>query len=309
MTTVIRQVAPVNTYALLSCAMGPCLFGTAFLAIQSLPAAPLWNAVCRVLPAGLVLFAVRPARPEGIWWARAVLLGMLNFGGFFGLQAVAAHRIPGAVVSTISAAQCIVVPLMVMTTGQRLAPRQFLAPLLGLLGVGLVVLRGTTRLDLMGVGAAATLALLSGTGMVLTRRWGVPPSTAPLSAIAWQMLAGGLMLLPLAMLLEGEPPSLSPHQLLATGWLALAATAAAFALFFGGLLRGVEATTGSRLILLGPVVAVILGWTFAHQSLTIVQLAGISLVLAAQFGGFEHYAGEHAWPRVAWTFMAQRARR
>ncbi|MFE9319708.1 EamA family transporter [Nocardia sp. NPDC052278] len=289
--------------------MGPCLFGTAFLAIQSLPDAPLWNAVLRILPAGLVLIALRPARPEGIWWARATLLGMLNFGGFFGLQAVAAHRIPGAVVSTISAAQCIVVPLVVMMTGQRLTPRQFWAPLLGLFGVGLVVLRGTARLDLIGVGAAAALALLSGVGMVLTRRWGVPPSTPPLSAIAWQMLAGGLVLLPLATLLEGEPPSLSWYQLVATGWLALAATAAAFALFFGGLLRGVEATAGSRLMLLGPVVAVILGWTFAGQSLTIVQLAGISLVLAAQFGGFEHDAGEHAWPRMAWTFMAQWARR
>ncbi|MFC9433681.1 EamA family transporter [Nocardia sp. NPDC057030] len=248
---------------------------------------PLWNAVFRVLPAGLALIALRPARPQGVWCARMIVLGVLNFSGFFGCQAIAAHRLPGAVVSTISAAQCVVVPLVVLTLGQHVGARQFTAPLLGLFGVGLLVLRGHTQLDTAGIVAAAALALLSATGMVLTRRWGVPPTVHPLSAVAWQMLAGGLILVPLASAFEGAPPSLSVSQFGATAWLAIAATALAFALFFGGLYRGVEATTASRLMLLGPVVAVALGWLFAHETLTILQVAGILLVLAAQFGGVE----------------------
>ncbi|WP_280455361.1 DMT family transporter [Nocardia brasiliensis] len=216
-----------------------------------------------------------------------VVLGVLNFSGFFGLQALAAHRVPGGVVATISAAQCIVVPFIVLLFGQRVGWRQFTVPLLGLFGVGLLVLRGTSKLDAIGIAAAGALALFSSTGMVLTRRWGVPPNTHPFSTVAWQMLAGGLILLPLAGALEGPPPSLTYDQFLATAWLAIAATAVAFALFFGGLFHGVEATMASRLMLLGPVVAVTIGWTFAGERLTALQIAGIMLVLAAQFGGLE----------------------
>ncbi|MFG1792682.1 EamA family transporter [Nocardia sp. NPDC049149] len=282
-----RVVLHGESAMLLSCAAGPCLFGTAFLALELLPPLPLWNAAFRVLPAGLLLIAIRPALPHGIWWSRMTVLGVLNFSGFFGMQALAAHRLPGGVVATISAAQCIVVPFIVLMFGQRVGLRQFTVPLLGLFGVGLLVLRGDTRLDVVGVAAAGALALFSSTGMVLTRRWGVPPNTHPVSAVAWQMLAGGVILLPLAGALEGPPPTLTYDQFLATAWLAIAATAVAFAFFFGGLFHGVEATTASRLMLLGPVVAVTLGWSFAGERLTFLQISGILLVLAAQFGGLE----------------------
>lgn len=280
-------VRKIDSGVLLAAAAGPVLFGTAFLAIEHLPATPLWNAVFRVFPAGLVLIAFRPALPKGVWWLRMVVLGVLNFAAFFGCQAIAAHRLPGGVVSTISAAQCVVVPLVVLALGQRLGARQFIAPVLGLVGVGLLVLRGGVWTDTTGIMAAAALALLSATGMVFTRRWGVPPSVHPLTAVAWQMLAGGLILVPLAGVFEGGPPSLTLSQLAATAWLSIPATALAFALFFGGLYRGVEPTTTSRLMLLGPVVAVALGWVFAGESLTVAQLTGVLLVLAAQFGGLE----------------------
>ncbi|KAA8883821.1 EamA family transporter [Nocardia colli] len=283
----LRVFRSPDSGALLSTAAGPVLFGTAFLAIEHLPATPLWNAVFRVLPAGSVLIAFRPALPHGVWWLRMVILGVLNFAAFFGCQAIAAHRLPGGVVSTIAAAQCVVVPLVVLAFGRRLGARQFTAPVLGLIGVGLLVLRGGIWTDTTGIVAAAALALLSATGMVLTRRWGVPPSAHPLSAVAWQMLAGGLILVPLAGVFEGGPPSLTLSQLAATAWLSIPATALAFALFFGGLYRGVEPTTASRLMLLGPVVAVALGWVFAAESLTVLQFAGVLLVLAAQFGGLE----------------------
>nr|WP_146251016.1 EamA family transporter [Nocardia tenerifensis] len=238
-----------------------------------------------------------------------VVLGVLNFAAFFACQAIAAHRLPGGVVSTIAAAQCVVVPFVVLALGQRLGARQFVAPVLGLLGVGLLVLRGGVWTDTTGIAAAAALALLSATGMVLTRRWGVPPSVHPLSAVAWQMLAGGLILIPLAIAFEGGPPSMTLGQLAATAWLSIPATALAFALFFGGLYRGVEPTTASRLMLLGPVVAVALGWVFAAESLTTQQLAGVLLVLVAQFGGLERGGARRLGNRTRSTGPANRQRR
>uniref|UniRef100_UPI002456C65A EamA family transporter n=2 Tax=Nocardia TaxID=1817 RepID=UPI002456C65A len=226
---------------LLSTAVGPCLFGTAFLVTAYLPGTPGWNAIYRVLPAGVLLLALRPARPHGVWWLRSMLLGALNFGGFFALQALAAHRLPGGVVATVSAAQCLVVPVLLTALGQRVGSRDFWVPPIGLAGIALLVFEGETAFDALGLGAAAGLAVLSATGMVLTRRWGAPPGVHPLSATAWQMIAGSLLLLPIATLIDGTPPPLSLGQLSATIWLSVGATALAFALFFGGLYRGVPA--------------------------------------------------------------------
>jgi hypothetical protein len=71
---------------------------------------------------------------------------------------------------------------------------------------------------------------------------------------------------------EGPPPALTIGQTVATLWLAIPATAVAFTMFFGGLHRGVPAATASRLMLLGPVVAAILGWVVAHNTLSQLQI-------------------------------------
>lgn len=270
---------------MLSCAIGPCLLGTAFLTTQQLPVTPLWNAVERVIPAGVALLLLRPAVPRGRWWARSLVLGVLNFGAFFALQALASHRLPGAVVSTITAMQTLLVPALVAMFGERIGLRQVGAALLGVLGVALLVLRGDQRLDGVGLTAAMALACFAALGMLLTRRWGTPPGTHHFSTTAWQMVAGGVTLLPMAFALEGIPPAMTVQQAVAACWLALAATAAAFALFFGGLHRGIPPTTVSRLALLSPVVATVLGWILAGEELSPAQLGGITLVLAAQLVG------------------------
>ncbi|MBO0872211.1 MAG: DMT family transporter, partial [Pseudonocardia sp.] len=79
--------------------------------------------------------------------------------------------------------------------------------------------------------------------------------------------------------------TLCSEQAVAAVWLALTATAAAFALFFGGLHRGIPPTVVSRLALLSPVVATALGWMLASETLRTAQLIGIILVLAAQVVG------------------------
>lgn len=268
--------------AVLSCAVGPALLGTAFLTIQQLPVTPLWNAVERVLPAGLALLLLRPARPRGVWWARSLALGVLNFGAFFALQALASHRLPGAVVSTITATQTLLVAALALMLGEGIAARQVGAALVGVGGVALLVLHGEQHFDPSGVLAALVLACFAALGLLLTRRWGIPSRAHHLSATAWQMLAGGVSLLPFAAAVEGAPPAMTTGQILAALWLALGATAAAFALFFGGLHAGITPTTVSRLALLSPVVATVFGWALLGEELNPAQLVGVGLVLAAQ---------------------------
>jgi probable blue pigment (indigoidine) exporter len=263
-------------------AAGPILLASAYVLTAQLPASPLWNAITRILPAGLLLLALHPSLPTGVWWRRSLLLGALNFGGFFALQAFSLHRIPGGVAATIAAMQTLLVPLgATALLGDRLRWSQLAAAGAGVVGIALLVLRSTEHLDPPGVATATLLAVCTATGMLLTRRWGLPPNVHHTTATAWQMLAGGILLLPAALLAEGTPPSMTAIGWSVTVWLAAGGTALAFAIIFGAMHRGLAPVSVSRLMLLCPLVATAAGWIVYRQTLTPLQLLGAALVLVS----------------------------
>lgn len=270
---------PTQRMWTLIAAAGPLLFATAWVLTIYLPPVPLWNAAMRILPAGLVLLAIRPALPVGSWWTRSLMLGALNFGAFFACQAAAVHRIPVGVAATIAAMQTILVSFGATVAGERLRASHLVYAAAGITGIGLMVLRGTDHLDAVGVAAAAGTAVSAALGMLLTRRWGLPPGVHHSTATAWQMLGGAALIAPMALILEGWPPPLSGSAITVTAWLALAATALAFWTLFGALHSGVTAVTVSRLMLLGPLMATSSSWLLVGQALTPIQVLGAALVL------------------------------
>lgn len=278
----ITPSAPSARGLLAVAAAGPILFASAYVLTAQLPASPLWNAAARVLPAGLLLLAVHPTLPTGPWWRRSLLLGILNFGGFFALQAFSLHRIPGGVAATVAAMQTLLVPLGATTVlGERLRWPQIAAAGVGVLGIGLLVLRSTDHLDPAGVAAAVMLAFCAATGLLLTRRWGLPHGIHHTTATAWQMLAGGLLLLPVALLVEGTPPPMTAVGWSVTAWLAVGGTALGFATLFGAMHHGLAPVSVSRLMLLCPLAATAGGWLIYRQTLTPLQLLGASFVLVS----------------------------
>jgi len=113
---------------------------------------------------------------------------------------------------------------------------------------------------------------------VLTKRWARP--TALLTTTGWQLTAGGLLLLPLTLVVEGPPPQLTVTHLAGYGWLAIAGTGLAYTLWF----RGIDRLPVSALTFLGllsPLVATGLGWLVLDQGLTALQFGGVALVLTA----------------------------
>lgn len=263
-------------------ALAPTVWGSTYLVTTELlpPDRPLLAAAVRALPAGLLLLALSRQLPQGSWWWRTVVLGALNIGVFFALLFVAAYRLPGGVAAVVGAIQpLLVVGLASRWVGEELTPRRVLTALGGLLGVTLLVLRSSARLDLLGVAAALGAAAAMAAGVVLTKRWGRP---APLLATTgWQLTAGGLLLAPLALLVEGPPPpDLSPANLAGFAYLGLVGTAAAYALWFRGL-QALPVTEVALLGLLSPVVATALGWLVLNQTLTPGQVLGALTVLAA----------------------------
>ncbi|GAA2116602.1 EamA family transporter [Actinomadura alba] len=268
-------------------ALTPLVWGSTYAVTTEFlpPERPLFTALMRALPAGLVLLAVTRVLPRGAWIWRATVLGALNIGAFFPLLFLAAYRLPGGVAAVLGA----VGPLFALAfaaalLAERPTSRKLLAGFAGLLGVGLVVLRADAGLDTVGVLAGLAGAASMTAGTVLTKRWGRPEGVGALTLTGWQLTAGGLLLVPVALLVEGPPPALNGENLLGYIYLGVIGTAIAYWLWFRGISR-LPATSVAFLGLLSPVSAAIIGWAVLRQDLTPVQLLGMVIALGGTLLG------------------------
>ncbi|WP_028654785.1 EamA family transporter [Nocardioides sp. J54] len=268
-------------------ALAPVVWGTTYLVTtELLPAGhPLFAGLLRALPAGLLLLVVLRRLPQGVWWWRTLVLGSLNIGIFFPLLFVAAERLPGGVAATVGAIQpLLVVALALPVLGERPTTPRVGWAVAGAVGVALVVLNPAADLDALGLLAGAGAALSMAAGLVLTRRWGRPEGTSSPVLVSWLLTAGGLVLLPATVLVEGAPPAVDGGAAAGYLWLGGVGGLAAYLLWFRGVGRLPVAST-ALLGLLSPIIAATLGWLVLGQDLRPVQLAGFALALAAILGG------------------------
>ena len=262
-------------------ALAPAAWGTTYLvATQLMPAGrPLSTAAIRVLPIGLLLTLIARQRPRGVWWWRTAVVGTLNIGAFQALLFVAAYRLPGGVAATAGAIQPLVAAaLAAWLLGERFTRRVGLAGVAGVLGVGVLVSAPGAALDAVGVAAALAGTVAMATGVVLTKRWGRPVGL--LTSTGWQLLAGGLLLAPLALLVEGQPPAFTVANWIGSGWLAVVGTGLAYVVWFRGIER-LPVNAISFLALVSPLVATVAGWAALGQALSVVQLLGAVLIIGA----------------------------
>lgn len=260
-------------------AIAPVAWGTNyFVTREFLPAGhPLYGGVIRALPAGLLLLAVCRKAPRGSWWWKSLLLGVLNTGGFFALVYLAAQRLPTSVASTVMATAPLVMMLIAwVVIAERPGPRHLAGAAVGVAGVCLMLLAATVSPDALGILASVAAMAMSSLGYVLAKRWSAGADV--LASTSWQLLGGGLVLLPLAAAVEGAPPALDGPALLGFGYVTVVATALAFAAWFAGL-RHLPAGTVGLLGLLNPVTGVLLGTAIAGETLSPQQLCGLALTL------------------------------
>ncbi len=260
-------------------AIAPVAWGSNYYVTREfLPAdAALWGAAIRALPAGLLLLLVARSVPRGAWWWRSALLGAMNVGAFFALIYLAAQRLPTSIASTIMAASPIALMLMawaIVAERPRLVP--FAGAAIGITGVAIMLLGGGGTIDALGVAASVTAMLMSAAGYVLAKRWSGEVDL--LASTSWQLVAGGLLLLVPAALVEGAPPALDAQAALGFTYVTVIATAVAYVAWFGGL-RHLPASTVGLVGLLNPVTGVLLGTLLAGELLSWRQAVGIALVL------------------------------
>ena len=269
-------------------ALAPVLWGTTYYVTRhALPAdSPLWGAVIRALPAGLLLLALGRRLPHGAWWWRSAVLGTLTTGAFFALVYVAAQTLPTSIASTVMAVGPVAMMLAAwVLLGQRPRLRAVVGGVLGVAGVAVMLGGGGGTgggLDAGGVLASVAAMLLSSVGYVLATRWRGEVDVLPLTA--WQLVAGALVLLPAAVVVEGAPPALDGTALLGFAYVSLVATALANVAWFASLRRLGPATVG-LVGLLNPVTGVLLGTVLAAETLSGRQVVGVAVVLGAMVLG------------------------
>nr|WP_240929703.1 EamA family transporter [Streptomyces coryli] len=260
------------------------VWGTTYLVTSQWlpPDRPLFSGVLRALPAGLILLAFTRVLPRGRrWWGRAAVLGVLNIGAFNALLFLAAYRLPGGVAATLGAVQPLAVAGLAFMLLQERPTRWRLGwAIAGAGGVAAMVLRGNFVLDAVGIvaGLGGTAAMAS--GVVLTKKWGRPEGVGVLAFTGWQLSAGGLFLVPLALAFEGAPPALDGAAVGGYLWLGGVGTLLAYAMWFRGVER-LPVAALSFLPLLSPAVATLLGWAVLGEALTPLQLTGFTLAMVS----------------------------
>jgi len=262
-------------------ALAPLIWGSTYIVTSELlPAGrPFTAALIRVLPAGLLLVLLMRRLPARSEWGRIVILSALNIGIFQALLFVAAYRLPGGLAAVVGAIQ----PLLVMglawgVEGRRPVRLALGASVLGVLGMGVLLLSPRTVWEPVGIAAALSGAACMAAGTYLTRRW--KPDLPVLALTGWQLLIGGLMLAPVALLADAPLPALSLQQVLAYAYLCLAGALLAYGLWFRGIAR-LAPVAVSSLGLLSPLMAVLLGWLLLGQAMTGWSMLGLLMVLAS----------------------------
>lgn len=270
----------MNRYTtLLLTALAPIVWGSTYIVTtEMLPAnVPMTLAALRALPAGILLLIIMRQLPQGIWWLRVIILGILNFSLFWWLLFISAYRLPGGVAATVGAVQPLIVLFLSRWLLQtRLSWLSISAALGGIFGVAILILTPNAALDPIGIIAGLGGAFSMATGTVLSRRW--QPPVTPLTFTAWQLTAGGAVLLPFALLFEPALPSLTGINFLGLAYLTLIGGALTYIFWFRGLALLGPSSVAS-LGFLSPLSAVILGWALLGQQLTSLQILGMIVIL------------------------------
>ncbi|NSY39981.1 EamA family transporter [Leisingera sp. ANG59] len=268
---------PIRT--LLLTALAPAIWGSSYIVTTTfLPGhSPLVVALLRALPAGLLLLVLVRQLPPLNWLPRLLVLGALNFSLFWVLLFLSAYRLPGGVAATLGAVQpLIVVFLSALLLKTQIRASAIAAALLSIAGVALLVLTPAAKLDTLGILAGLGGASSMAAGVVLTRKW--QPPVPPLTFTAWQLTAGGVLLVPVALSIVPEMPVFTAANILGLAYMSLIGGALTYILWFRGLAR-IDPSQVSLLGVLSPLTAVILGWLLLGETLTPNQMLGALLAL------------------------------
>lgn len=279
--------------------LAPIFWGSTYSAVALYlgDLSPYWMAVWRALPAGVLMLLIsRRGLPLSL--PRMLAVSFFNIAAFFLLLFIAAYRLPGAVAGTLGATLPLVLMLLQwLTEGKRPEPKLLSLAVLGLLGVGLL-LNPSTDIDWVGAGAMLLATFFVAQSTLWMKRWEVKDI---FGLTAWQLVLGGVMLVPFAWGLAGPPQAPTLDALPGLAWIIVLNTAVGYWAY----IRSITVLGPNRqsiIMFLNPLTAVTLGVLWIDETLQPLQWLGIAMILASLL--WMKFSDKLALPRSAKTAAA-----
>jgi drug/metabolite transporter (DMT)-like permease len=284
-----RKILLISAFAALYLIWGSTYLGILF-AIQSIP--PFLMAGARFLFAGLIMFAIArtqgPLRSTSAEWRTSLIVGACLLLGGNGGVTFSEKFIESGLASLIVATVPIYITLLGWLCGMtpRPAPIVWLGLAGGFAGVAMLMgpalrFSGSSH-SAVGMSILLLSSFIWSAGSLYSRT--AKHSASPFLAAAQQMFCGGVLLM-LVGLFVGEPKNFHPGNI-----STLSLGAFAYLVFIGAivgytayfwLLRHCEPAKVATYAYVNPIVAVLLGALFAHETVTLRTLLAAALIIGS----------------------------
>lgn len=282
--------------------LAPILWGSTY-AITSLLIPinkPIFVALMRGLPIGLILLIYYRQFPKGIWLLKSIILGTLNIGGFFLFLFISVYRLPGGIASILGSVQPIfTIFFSWLLLKETPTKNSLIAVLMTITGVSLLLLKTNAAIDPIGIMSALAGAIFMSLGVVLTKYWDKPSGINNMTFTSWQLFFGSLILIPITFLVEGGIPSLNITNILGLFILGVFNTGLGYYLWF----RGISKLSPTKVSFLGPVnplTAFLLGFIFLKQTINFIQILGVLIIIFSVY-----FSQKKALPKDDYTINNQ----
>ena len=284
-----RRIQIIAAFAALYLIWGSTYLGILF-AIQSIP--PFLMAGARFLLAGLIMFAIArtqgPLRSTSAEWRTSLIVGACLLLGGNGAVTLSEKFIESGLASLIVATVPIYITLLGWLFG--MTPRPAPIVWLGLAGgfAGVAMLLGPALGFSGGSHSAVGMSILLlssfiwSAGSLYSRT--AKHSASPFLAAAQQMFCGGALLM-LVGVFAGEPKNfhpgnITPLSLGAFAYLVFIGAIVGYTAYFW-LLRHCDPAKVATYAYVNPIVAVLLGALFAHETVTLRTLLAAALIIGS----------------------------
>lgn len=269
------------------------IWGSTYLAIkfaiETIP--PYLMSGARFTVAGSILYLIarlrgspNPTRQE---WKDGALVGTLLLTCGNGVVGWAEQRVPSGITALLVASVPIwmVVIDWIRPSGKRPSLIVTAGLLLGLGGVGVLAAPGFGSEARPGVAFGAAMLIFGSiawaAGSIYSRQSARPHSAQMSTAV--QMLTGSVTLI-LVGILMGEPSRFALSAISAKSFLAWAYLVTFGAIIgftaYAYVLRETTPAKASTYAYVNPVIAVLLGWAFANEPITLRTVVGAGIILA-----------------------------
>ena len=281
----LKDVMRGRAATIATTALVPILWGSTYIVTSEWlpPDRPFTTAAIRCLPAGLLLVAAAGGILKRNQILPVVVLALLNITIFQGFLFTAANLLPGGIASLAGALQPLLVLILVWWLDRSPpTPVKLAAAAVAVIGMAMLLAGPGAggQWDPKGLAAALVATVSVSIGLYLSGKW--RQDMGVISLTGWQLLIGGLFLLPVALVTEEPLHGLSATNLAGYGYISVFGTLIGYLLWFRGV-RLLSPATVSSLGLLSPVTATFLGWTFLGECLGTIETIGIAIVLGSVF--------------------------